>query len=48
MEKIKLEYGMKLLILVNSIDKSGKFGVEKIYSSDLVSLIEGGTIKIIN
>ena len=29
------------------IDKSGKFGVEKFYSSDLLSLIREGRIKIV-
>jgi len=30
------------------VDKSGKFGLQKYYSCDLVSMIERGTIKIIN
>ena len=39
---------MSYKVTCNSIDKSGKFGLQKYYSSDLVSMIRRGTIKIIN
>ena len=38
---------MRFKVTCVPVDKSGKFGLKKYYSCDLVSLIEGGTIKII-
>lgn len=39
---------MRFKVTCVPVDKSGKFGLKKYYSCDLVSLIVGGTIKIIN